>query len=352
MLDDALVEQRGLLALVDLEDGGVLGEGGLELEVASEGDAHADERLDLPGVVLEDLLEGAGSQLVVGSPHREDAEVHVGFEVVGVQLDRLLEFEDRCFLVALLQPGQAEVVVDVSVLVIHLQGVCRGHLAHAVALCQEVDPRQRFLCPGVLGIGEQQLLDHSHTVIKAASLAQGAGVVVDHVAIVGILLQVALVDRQGVRRLASVEKRYGQVLYCGREARVGFEGPLVQLDRFLVAPEPCGSDTGVVATPSMGPGELGANVTGGLELTEHLVVGHLVGGTPLFEEFYARAVRVLGVLGILLTTVLGATFGAADQDQGQGRQQQQTCEAEVTKETSIHLRGFHHAVHSWKSAVV
>ncbi len=60
--------------------------------------------------------------------------------------------------------------MDVGIFFVDAQGIGRCHLAHAIALSEEVDARQSLLCSRVLGIVEQQLLDHFDRLVVAAGL--------------------------------------------------------------------------------------------------------------------------------------------------------------------------------------
>ncbi len=58
VLDDSLVEECGLLALLNAEDLVVLLDGRVHLKDPAIGDAHANQSFDLTGVLGQNLLEG------------------------------------------------------------------------------------------------------------------------------------------------------------------------------------------------------------------------------------------------------------------------------------------------------
>ena len=279
-LDQRLVEQRQVVALVVGEDLVVLLDRRVELQRTAEGDRHADVGLGVAGELGEHLLEALGRGLVVGGVHGQQAEVHVGFEVVLVELERLLEGHDRFALLVLLEEREADVVVDVRVLGIELQGVGRRHLAHPVHAGQEVDARQGLVGAHILGVLEQQALDRLDALVVLARLRQRAGVVVDHVGVAGVLGEVLLVDRQRVGGLVVGQQGDGQVLDRRLEAGVDLEGPTVELRGRTRAAQLVGHDAAVEAGLDVGAVHVlaEADLAGFGVLVEDLLPGD---GAPL-----------------------------------------------------------------------
>ena len=294
------------MALVVDEDLVVLLDGRIELQRTPVGHGHADAGLGVAGELGQDLLETLGGGLVVGGVHGQQAEVHVGLEVVLVELERLLEGDHGFGLLVFLEEGQADVVVDVGVFGVELEGVGRGHLAHPVHAGQEVDAREGLVGAGVLRVLEQQPLDRLDALVVLARLAQGAGVVVHHVGVAGVLGQVLLVDRQGVGGLAVHQQRHRQVLNRRLEAGVDPQGGLVVLRGGAGPAQLVGHDAGVEASLHVGTVHVltEADLAGLGELGVDLVPGDASGLLAFRLEVHALLVdqarigRRVGVPGV------------------------------------------------------
>ena len=331
-LDEGLVDQGVLVALLVGEHLVVLLHRRVHVQVPAERDREADARLGVAGLLLEHLLEGLASQRVVRRGDRDEPQVHVGFDVVRIQLQRLLERDDRGAFLALLEEGEGDVVVDVGVLVVQLQGVARGHLGHLVVAAAEVDPRQGLVGLGVLRVLVEEVLDRLDGVVVPPGLRERPGVVVDHVPVLGVGLQVLLVDGQGVDRLAGGLHHVGEVLHRRLEARVHPQAGLVVADGFPALAQLAGCDAGVEAGLAVWLAGVRALLAGERELGERGVERLLA--RALSEDRQALLVGDLGVdLFFLLAAVLraGRAAGVAregpakGQDQGNDRSAVRRC---------------------------